>query len=58
VVYRIDTSNTETVPYTFKGGADGGNPAAGVILDKAGNIYGTTASGGKHGMGVVFQLKP
>ena len=41
--------------YTFTGGADGGLPFAGVIRDSAGNLYGTTASGGQ-GAGVVFKL--
>jgi uncharacterized repeat protein (TIGR03803 family) len=42
----------------FSGGADGANPAAGVILDAAGNVYGTTENGGAHGDGVVYKLTP
>ena len=42
--------------YSFTGGADGGNPQAGLIPDAAGNLYGTTYSGGAHGNGVVFEL--
>jgi uncharacterized repeat protein (TIGR03803 family) len=41
---------TEHVLYQFKGGKDGANPFAGVIEDKANNLYGTTVYGG--GMGV------
>jgi len=43
---------TETVLYSFTGGSDGSNPQAGVILDSAGNLFGTTKGGG----GVVFEL--
>ena len=46
VVFKMDTSGNETVLYSFTGGADGGNPLAGVIRDSAGNLYGTTNGGG------------
>jgi uncharacterized repeat protein (TIGR03803 family) len=46
------------VLYSFTGGADGGSPYAGVIRDSAGNLYGTTSSGGRELSGVVFKLKP
>jgi uncharacterized repeat protein (TIGR03803 family) len=36
----------ERVIYAFQGGTDGANPQAGLITDKAGNLYGTTSSGG------------
>jgi len=45
VVYKLDPSGEETVLYSFTGGADGANPYAGVILDAAGNLYGTTCYG-------------
>ena len=50
----------EIVLYSFTGGADGANPSAGggVIFDKAGNLYDTTAGGGADGVGVVFKLTP
>jgi uncharacterized repeat protein (TIGR03803 family) len=62
VVYKLDTSNQETVLYSFTGGADGGNPQAGVIRDSAGSLYGTTFYGGGGGAvcsyscGVVYKL--
>jgi uncharacterized repeat protein (TIGR03803 family) len=58
VVFKMSPSGQETVLYTFTGGADGGNPYAGVIADPAGNLYGTTYNGGKNSAGVVFKLKP
>lgn len=35
---------------------DGGEPGAGLVQDKAGNLYGTTTIGGAHGLGTVFTL--
>ena len=55
VVYTVDTTGHETVLHSFSG-ADGGNPQAGVIRDSAGNLYGTTKSGGTSTYGVVFEI--
>ena len=50
---------TETVLHAFKGGSDGALPIfSGVIFDATGNLYGTTAVGGKYGIGTVFELMP
>jgi hypothetical protein len=38
--------------------ADGRSPHAGVILDAAGNIYGTTNNGGGYARGTVFEITP
>jgi uncharacterized repeat protein (TIGR03803 family) len=35
---------------------DGAHPQAGLILDAAGNLYGTTYEGGASGADVVFKL--
>ena len=48
---------TETVLYSFSGGADGGTPYADLVADQHGNLYGTTFNGGGScNCGVVFEL--
>ena len=47
---------TFTLLYTFTGGADGGQIYSGVVLDSAGNLYGTAAGGGPGG--VVYEVTP
>jgi len=37
---------------------DGGNPAANLVADPQGALYGTTYNGGLHGYGAVFKLTP
>lgn len=49
---------TQTTLYTFTGAADGGQPLAGLIIDKSGNLYGTTEFGGAGRYGTVFRLEP
>ena len=51
-------SQNYRVIYTFTGGADGGAPAAGLLIDAAGNLYGTNSYGGPFGGGTVFKLTP
>jgi uncharacterized repeat protein (TIGR03803 family) len=48
---------TQTVLYNFSG-ADGATSGTSVVLDSAGNIYGTTSLGGDFNAGVAFQLTP
>ena len=60
VVFELSpagTSWTETVLYTFTGGADGANPENGLIMDAAGKLYGKTLNLGEND-GVVFELSP
>jgi uncharacterized repeat protein (TIGR03803 family) len=60
VVYEMMRSGggwTEQPLYTFSG-PDGSQPFAGIIFDKAGNMYGTTAQGGANGYGTVYELSP
>jgi uncharacterized repeat protein (TIGR03803 family) len=54
-----DGTWTETVLHSFnKNGGDGHDPSAGLIFDAAGNLYGTTISGGSWDEGTVFDLTP
>jgi len=54
-VFKLDATGKETVLHSFAGG-DGQGPAAGLIRDAAGNLYGTTQYGGASGGGTVFKL--
>lgn len=64
VVFRVAPDGTEDVLYSFAGGKDGAGPEAGLISDNAGNLYGTTTTGGaacsinSFGCGTVFKLTP
>jgi len=49
---------SESVLYRFKGGTDGADPYWGVVADKTGTLYSTTATGGSFGNGTVFALTP
>lgn len=65
-VYKLAPDGTETVLYAFTGGSDGGGPSASPILDRRGNLYGTTEDGGyggdsycgSGGCGTVFRIRP
>jgi uncharacterized repeat protein (TIGR03803 family) len=49
---------TETILYSFTGGADGGSPGFAVVRDAAGNLYGSTTFFGSLNHGMVFELSP
>ncbi len=60
-VYKLTRSGnnwTESVIHAFSASGDGQQPWAGVILDQAGNLYGTTAQGGTYRYGTVYELTP
>jgi uncharacterized repeat protein (TIGR03803 family) len=48
----------ERVVHRFTGGKDGSAPYGGVILDSAGNVFGTATAGGSGASGIVFEVKP
>jgi len=68
VVFKLTPKGKYTVLYSFcsqSGCTDGGYPAAGLVFDRKGNLYGTTYNGGAYnaycsdyGCGVVFKLTP
>jgi uncharacterized repeat protein (TIGR03803 family) len=47
-----------SVIYSFGAPGDGEWPIAGVVVDSAGKLYGTTPSGGTYNQGTVFELSP
>jgi uncharacterized repeat protein (TIGR03803 family) len=52
---------TEIVLYSFcpaRGCADGAYPLGTLVIDAAGNLYGTTSAGGARRGGTVFELSP
>ena len=60
-MFKLTPSNggwAESVLYSFTGQSDGGTPFSGVILDNAGNLYGTTEGYGYSNCGTAFQLTP
>jgi uncharacterized repeat protein (TIGR03803 family) len=65
-IFKIDTNGKETVLYSFTGGKDGAEPEDALVMDNAGNLYGTAPYGGDlscgpdydPGCGVVFKLAP
>ena len=57
-VFELTPSGTETILWSFGSGTDGYSPLAGLVLDKKGNLYGTTLLGGAYGGGTVFEVTP
>ena len=49
-------AQTETIIHTFSGGDDGGFPEGELVLDKNGNLYGTTVNGGANSSGAVVEF--
>jgi uncharacterized repeat protein (TIGR03803 family) len=61
-VFKLDSTDKETLLYSFAGGSNPAYPIAGVIMDGKGNLFGTTEAGGDTscdyggGCGAVFEL--
>jgi len=67
IVYKLTPNSTGwsySVLHVFKGGQDGSYPLGSLVFDTAGDLYGTTVSGGGNsksctdGCGTVFELTP
>ena len=58
-VYELTPSGngyTESVLYSFLGGADASMPSSGLVWDSNGNLFGTSQYGGAYNWGTVFEL--
>lgn len=51
-------TGTQTPVFAFTNGNDGANPQGSLIIDNAGNLYGTAPNGGQNGGGAVFKYNP
>ncbi|HEY3637416.1 MAG TPA: choice-of-anchor tandem repeat GloVer-containing protein, partial [Rhizomicrobium sp.] len=64
IVFEITSSGTYSVLYQFAGSPDGAYPLSTLLMDKSGNLFGTTLGGGAQsnycgvGCGAVFELSP
>jgi uncharacterized repeat protein (TIGR03803 family) len=57
VVFQLNKAGTETVVYSFGAWPDDGTyPIAAPVLDNAGNLYGTTRSGGYADAGIAYKI--
>jgi uncharacterized repeat protein (TIGR03803 family) len=56
--YTLKSSTFATIHAFVNGNGDAGYPYAGVVFDKAGNIYGTTSAGGSNMDGAVYRIAP
>lgn len=64
-VFKLAPDGTESVLHIFESNSDGGGPRGGLIMDAAGDLYGTTAVGGGsgcgglgYGCGSIFKVTP
>lgn len=55
-VYGFTNTGEFETFYSFQRSGDGRNPGASVVIDKAGNIFGTTNLGGTSNAGTIFKL--
>lgn len=49
---------TESILHFFAGSLDGFNPDSPLVIDGAGNLYGTVGNGGLYGGGVAYEITP
>lgn len=61
VIYKLSPHGSgwkQTILHTFGGKKDGQYPVGGLVIDQAGNLFGTTFDGGVKGGGIVYELSP
>src|SRR5258708_33492926 len=61
VVYKLTKSGgtwNQTIIHAFTGGDDGSGPGARVTVDRSGNVYGMTPTGGTYGVGTIYKIHP
>lgn len=61
IVYKLTPSGnswTETILHRFGNGPDGHDPRSEVVVNAAGNVYGTATAGGAFGVGMAFEIVP
>jgi uncharacterized repeat protein (TIGR03803 family) len=59
LVPQVDGSWSESIVHSFlRSGNDGAYPLSSLVIDRAGNLYGTTEGGGANKRGTVFELTP
>ena len=56
IVFRLAPDGSETILHVFEKEGDGRKPDGGLMLDNAGNLYGTAAAGGAFHKGAVFRI--
>ncbi len=58
-VFKVAASGgAETVLHNFGSGNDGQTPLGNLVIDHAGNLYGTTSAGGIYNDGIAFEIAP
>jgi len=57
-VFKLTRTGEETVLHNFMGGPDGLNPRSNLVLDRKGDLYGTSYWGGSFGVGTLFKVTP
>jgi len=55
-VFELAKGSSTITPVAFFNGPNGEAPRAGLIMDRSGNLYGTTYDGGASGYGTVFEV--
>jgi uncharacterized repeat protein (TIGR03803 family) len=56
ILFRVDSTGKETVLHNFSGTPDGAYPEASLLIESAGDLYGTTVQGGTYNYGTIYKL--